>query len=138
VPAVLNRIGVMRAEAESEYQKRKLILQVTEADARKGLRYEASKNGNKFLSEVSGEMVPIKMTEKSLEEAVVSDKDIILLREEVIDAEKAFKVLDNLFWAISSKDKKLNNLMKAVTPEDFLGNLVEGRINGIMIKKSRR
>jgi len=40
-----------------------------------------------------------------------------------------------LYWSIQSKDRKLNNLVPKVTPEEFYNDLVEGTINTFTIKK---
>jgi hypothetical protein len=44
-------------------------------------------------------------------------------------------MLDALQWAVQDKSKKLNNLLKPVTPTEFLNELVEGEVNSFFIKK---
>ena len=75
------------------------------------------------------------MSEKSLDEALYLDEAYQELCVEYIDAQKNFGMLDALQWAVQDKSKKLNNLLKPVTPTEFLNELVEGEVNSFFIKK---
>ena len=44
-------------------------------------------------------------------------------------------MIDSLYWAIQSKDKKLTNLVPKVTPKEFYDELIEGTVNSFIIKK---
>jgi len=57
------------------------------------------------------------------------------MKKNVIKAQKDFSFIESLYWALSSKDKKLNNLIKEITPEEFEDRLIEGKVNGFIIKK---
>jgi short-subunit dehydrogenase involved in D-alanine esterification of teichoic acids len=83
-----------------------------------------------------GEVEEIKLSEKALDEALLLDEDYQNLCIAYIDAQKNFSVLDALQWAVQDKSKKLNNLLKPVTPTEFLGELVEGKVNSFFIKKA--
>jgi hypothetical protein len=75
------------------------------------------------------------LSEKALDEALLLDEDYQNLCVEYINAQKNFGILDALQWAIQDKSKKLNNLLKPVTPAEFLNELVEGKVNTFLIKK---
>lgn len=137
VSALLNKVGLLRAEAEKKVAECKLEKEVYEAQTKKEWRREANRNGGKFmLTMEDGEVEEIKLSEKALDEALLLDENYQNLCIEYIDAQKNFSVLDALQWAVQDKSKKLNNLLKPVTPTEFLGELVEGEVNSFFIKKA--
>lgn len=131
VSALLNKVGLLRAEAERAVSEKKLEKEVYEADMKKGWRREANRNGGKFTIEDE----EIKLSEKALDEALLLDEDYQKLCLEYIEAQKNFSVLDALQWSVQDKSKKLNNLLKPVTPQEFLSELVEGDVNSFLIAK---
>ena len=140
VSAALNKIGILKSDAEAAYERKKLEADIYEANLRKRWRREANNNGGKFTltsDDKNEEPEQVKLTEKSLDEAVLLDKACQVHRNNVILYKANLNKLDSIFWAISSKDKKLNNIMKEVTPEEFTENIIEGKINEIMIRKHK-
>lgn len=131
VSALLNKVGLLRAEAERAVSEKKLEKEVYEADMKKDWRREANRNGGKFTIEDE----EIKLSEKALDEALLLDEDYQKLCLEYIEAQKNFSVLDALQWSVQDKSKKLNNLLKPVTPQEFLSELVEGKVNSFLIAK---
>ena len=131
VSALLNKVGLLRAEAERAVSEKKLEKEVYEADMKKGWRREANRNGGKFTIEDE----EIKLSEKALDEALLLDEDYQKLCLEYIEAQKNFSVLDALQWSVQDKSKKLNNLLKPVTPQEFLSELVEGKVNSFLIAR---
>jgi hypothetical protein len=131
VSALLNKVGLLRAEAERAVSEKKLEKEVYEADMKKGWRREANRNGGKFTIEDE----EIKLSEKALDETLLLDEDYQKLCLEYIEAQKNFSVLDALQWSVQDKSKKLNNLLKPVTPQEFLSELVEGKVNSFLIAK---
>ena len=69
IAVLLNRIGLLKAQAEGEAKNAKLNLEISESKFKKELRREASINGNYFT--IDGQR--IKMSEKSLEESMYLD-----------------------------------------------------------------
>lgn len=132
VSALLNKIGLLRAEAEKAVSDKKLEKDVYEADLKKRWRRQAQKNGGKFFIDDD----EIKLSEKALDEAILLDEDYQQLSCELIEAQKNFAVLDTLQWSVQDKSKKLNNLLRPVTPSEFLQELVEGEVNSFFIKKA--
>ncbi len=104
-----------------------------EASLKKQLRREANLSGGKFT--IDGESV--KLTEKSLEDAVILDVKYQTVSKEIIEAKRDLDMLDSLFWSVQDKSKKLNNILKPVTPEEFVSELIEGEINLLFIKKPK-
>ena len=131
VSALQNKIGMLKAEAEKYYQDKKLECDIYEAGIKKKWRREAATNGGKFTIEDES----IKLTESALNEAVLLDKGFEIKKKNVIQSQRNVSFMDSLFWSISSKDKKLNNLVKSLSPKEFYDELVEGKINTFLIKK---
>jgi hypothetical protein len=134
VSANLNRFGILKASAEEKLSKAKLELDIYESGLRKSFRREANMNDGKF--KVGDEA--IKLTEGSLNEAIMLDKGLQVMKNNIIKFQKNVSDLDSIFWSISSKDKKLNNMLKAVTPSEFYNEIIEGAVNGFVIKKHKR
>jgi len=118
----MNRIGIIRAEAESILKEKELLAKIEEARIKKDERRKAVSDSRKI-------------TEGGLEEMVMLDEGLQIMKKNVIKAQKDFSFIESLYWALSSKDKKLNNLIKEVTPEEFEDRLIEGKVNGFIIKK---
>lgn len=133
VSALLNKVGMWKSEAESYYQTKVLERSMFEASLKKQLRREANLSGGKFT--IDGESV--KLTEKSLEDAVILDVKYQTVSKEIIEAKRDLDMLDSLFWSVQDKSKKLNNILKPVTPEEFVSELIEGEINLLFIKKPK-
>lgn len=130
--ALLNRIGQLKADAEAIHSDAKLELDIYEAGLKKKYRREALLARGTITLEEGG---TVKLTEKGLEELVLLDKGYQVKSKEVIYSKRNLDYLESLNWAVSSKDRKLNNLLPRVTPEEFFNNLMEGVVNTFIIKK---
>ena len=133
ISTLLNRIGILKARAEAIYAEKKLEFDIYEATQRKRLRREAAMNSNYFKVDDQ----QIKLTENSLEEAIIIDAGWQVNKKNVIKAQETLNKVDSIYWAISSKSKRLEVMLKPVTPEEFFNELVEGTVNGILIKKRK-
>jgi len=133
VSALLNKIGVLRAHAESVYDQKALEVEFETSRLKKQFRREAIEDGG----HISIEGVRIKLTEKSLDDAVNLDKGLQVMRKNVVKAKENFGKIESLYWGVQSKDKKLNNLISGVTEEELWNSLVDGKVNGLLIKKKR-
>lgn len=135
VSAVLNRFGIVQAEAEEKLSESKLSLEIFESSLRKQWRRDAIENGGKFKIEKDGEQ--IKLTENSLDEAVILSGAWRIKKKNVIKAQSDLSKISAIYWGIQSKDKKLNNLLAGVTEKELWSELIEGKINGLIIKKMK-
>lgn len=133
VSALMNKIGILKARAEAIYAEKKLEFDIYEATQRKRIRREAAMNEGKF--KIEGEF--IKLTENSLEEAIILDAGWQVNKKNVIKSQETLGKIDSIYWAIQSKDRKLSTIMRPVTPQEFMNELVEGKVNGILIKKKK-
>ena len=124
VSALMNQMGMLKAQCEYSYSKKKLECDVYESERRKTIRGEFTNNGQK-------------LTEKQLDEEIILDKPYQIKKKSVFESKKDLDICDSLFWAVSSKDKKLNNLVRGVTPQELFDELIEGTVNNIVIKKHK-
>lgn len=131
ISALLNKIGIWKSEAESILARSKLECEIYESNLRKEIRIEANNHQGKF--KVGGDFV--KLTEKAVDEVVVTDKKYQKLKKDIIENQRILSIIDSWFWAINDKSKKLNAVIKPVTPEEFCNELVEKKVNTFLIKK---
>ncbi len=132
ISVLLMKLGIMRADAEQYLSEAKLDQEFFAARQRKHIRKIASENGQKYQLQDGSY---IKITENSIDEIILSDIQFQQKKKVVINAKKQYDYIDAIFWSANSKDKKLNNIIKGVTPEELYHELVEGAINGMYIKK---
>ena len=135
MPAVVNRIGLLKAEVEKRMALAKLNYKLYEGDFKAGLRKQAAENSGYYTLRVDNEDVRVKLTEKALETSFETDPKWIKLKKEFITAERNFNALGSLYWACQDKSRKLNGLINGTTPEEFVKDLIEGKVNGIVISK---
>lgn len=129
---LLNKIGLLRAEAESTYNDKKLQVNIFEAKLRRSIRREAILNNGRVNVEDEG---MIKLTEACIDDIVLADIKLQAMKKDLIESKKDWDFIESLFWSIKSKDSKLNALVPRVTPQEFFDELIEGKINTITIKK---
>lgn len=135
ISAALNRIGLLRAATKQRIDDIKLRLKIFEGNYKAGLRKQAANEGGFFKMRVGNEDVKVKATERALDTCFETDKKWIELKQQYIRYENNFDSLDSLYWSCNNKAAVLKNLVSGTTPEEFIKELVEGKINGILIKK---
>lgn len=130
--ALLNRIGLLKADAEAIYNVTKIECSIYEASLKKRFRKEALLGGGRITLE---DKTTIKLTENGLDELILLDRGYQEKSKALVYSKRDLDYLESLNWAVSSKDRKLNNLLPKTTPEEFFTNLMEGAINTFVIKK---
>lgn len=135
ISAAVNRIGLIKAEVEALVGETKLEYKIYEGQFKAKLRKQAANNGGFYTIRIDNDDVKIKATEKALETSFETDEKWIELKKSFITAEKNFNSLSSLYWACQDKSRKLNTLVNGVTPSEFVSEMIEGRINGILIQK---
>ena len=133
--AAVNRIGLLKSEVEAIMAESKLSYKLYEGQFKAKLRKQAANNGGFFTMRVENDDVKVKLTESALSSSFEIDDDWLKLKKEFIQAEKNFNQLDTLYWACQDKSKKLNGLVNGTTPSDYVGGMIEGKVNGILIQK---
>jgi len=135
ISAAVNRIGLIKAEVEALVGETKLEYKIYEGQFKAKLRKQAANNGGFYTIRIGNEDVKIKATEKALETSFETDEGWIEKKKAFITAEKNFNSLSSLYWACQDKSRKLNTLGNGVTPSEFVSEMIEGKINGILIQK---
>lgn len=124
-PVLINRIGILRAEAEEIMDKKKFELEILWSELseiyRENLNYKGSGNRSK-------------PTEKQIENAVTKNDKYRKKKTVYFRAKRNFEYLDSLYWAAKDKSKKLDYCSGGIQPEEFEREIVEGSVNGVMIK----
>lgn len=126
-PVIENRIGLMLADAESKVSEVKLNRDIMEAKLKE--KYAIS------LADENGGKRP---TVDAINAAVLQDKGFQIILRKKIEAEKARDYANSLLWAMKSKSSKLEKLSLTIQSQDIPVELLEGRVNGIVIKKAKR
>lgn len=137
VSASANRIGLLKAELEEEVAFIKLEEKEYITKFQEKLRLSAANNGGKYKIRVEKEEVEVKLTEKGLESSYVTDSGWKEIKTRLIKTESSLSSISSLEWSVRDKAKKLNGFMVNVTPEEFVGGLVEGKVNGMLLSKPK-
>lgn len=135
VSALMNRWGIIRAEAEKIHQEKIIDRRRFRAEVRSGFRKEAAKDKTKMFTDPLG--CKIKISVDAVDDAVLLDRKYQEKQESEIEAKKDLDLISSIYWAVQSKDKKLNNIVKATTPNEFVDELIEGSVNGMIISKAK-
>lgn len=125
-PVILNRFGILLAEAESQVAETKLNMDVYEAKSKERLRIE--------LAEQNNGKAP---TVEALNNAVVSNKAYQAMKRKYIEVVKTRDYINSIFWAVKDKSDKISSLLKQseITLET---DVMPERLNGIFIKKQNK
>lgn len=142
ISAAINRIGLIKADAEALLSAIKLKTRIFESDFRLAKRKEAEDNSGKFKlpckdNDGNDDEVEVKATEKALETCFELDLEWRKLKAEYVKCEKKLGYVSSLYWSMQDKARKLNGLVSDTVPEDFVSQLVEGIVNGVLIKKKK-
>ena len=136
ISAAVNRIGLLKSEVEAQMATTKLEYKIYEGIFKSKLRKQAANNAGFYTIRVDNEDVRVKATETSLASSFETDEKWIELKKNFITAEKNFNALSSLYWACQDKSRKLNGLTNGTTPEEFIEGMIEGKVNGILLKKN--
>ena len=126
-PVIVNRFGILLAEAESKVSESKLNLEVFEAKTKERLRNE--------LAEANGGKNP---TVEALNNALLMNKSYQALRKQFIEVQKTRDYVNSIFWSAKDKSEKLNKLSLTVQNGDIPDSVIEGRVNNVLIKKTKK
>ena len=126
-PVILNRFGILLAEAESKVAETKLNMDVYEAKTKERLRIE--------LAEQNNGKAP---TVEALNNAVVSNKAYQAMKRKYIEVVKTRDYINSIFWAVKDKSEKLNKLSLSIQPGDLSDSVIEGRVNNVLVKKTKK
>lgn len=131
IPALMNRVGLWKAEAENEYASQKMSFEIYKAQTAHLLR----KTPKTVISASGGDSKKPK-SNPEVEEEVLMDQGVQLRQRKLLRLQKEAAYMDALYWAVKSKEMKLNRISDNMgfAPEDFEKQLVEGKYNGILVR----
>lgn len=126
-PVILNRFGILLAEAESQVAETKLNMDVYEAKSKERLRIE--------LAEQNNGKAP---TVEALNNAVVSNKAYQAMKRKYIEVLKTRDYINSIFWACKDKASKLEKLSLSIQPGDLSDSVIESKVNNVLVKKTKK
>lgn len=131
ISVALNRLGNMLSEVDELLSEAKLDFDIFYAKMiekkRKELTFtiEGPKGGTKID----------KPTKDEVENAVVVTQDYKVKKLHLFKLQKNRDMINAWYWAMQSKSEKLNKLSEKLQPAEFEKDILEGKINGVMLKK---
>ena len=126
-PIIVNRFGLLLADAESAVAEAKLTLEIYEANAKERFRVQlVGENGGK------------NPTVDALNSAVIQDKGYQQMKRKYIDAQKVRDYLNSAFWSAKDKSAKLDKLSLTIQDGELPDEVLERRVNGIKVKKVKK
>jgi len=126
IPTLMNRVGILQAEAQNAVSTVKLEHSILEAKKSEFYRVDlTTSDGTKFKYP----------TVSQLENAVSLDEKVSASKRNYFHVVKQANIVDSLYWAIKAKQQKIQHLSQSITPKEFEEGITEGTINGILIKK---
>ena len=126
-PIIVNRFGLLLADAESVVAEAKLTLEIYEAKAKERFRV-------KLIGENGGK----NPTVDALNSAVIQDKGYQQMKRKYIDAQKVRDYLNSAFWSAKDKSAKLDKLSLTIQDGELPDEVLERRVNGIKVKKVKK
>jgi len=130
IPALMNRVGLWKAEADNTFSCYKLEVEIKEAQL-----YEYySKDLVCDIINSSGKTQKKYPSGDAILQAIVRDPIGSLMRKKLLRLRKEADYLDSFYWSVKAKETKLNNLSHTLTPEDMQKDLVNQKFNDILIK----
>lgn len=117
----LNRVGVLLAETEQMVSESKLDNDI----------YYAQKS-----EEIRKEMIRLsqKPTEATVESAILISPEYKVKKQMFIKLQKSRDIVNSFYWALKDKSSKLDKISDKLRPDEFEKDLIEEKINGVMIK----
>ncbi len=127
---LLNRVGNLLADMEEHLSQSKLDFEIFMANQKEKKRKELTVE----IIDSKGKTKFDKPTLDEVDNAVFITPEYKIKRKNIIRIQKEFAYINSLYWSVKSKDDKLNKLSEKIKPEDFEKEIIEGVINGVMIR----
>lgn len=122
---IFNRIAMLRADCQNIVNRGKVELEIFEAELSEIKRNDLTKLG-------------AKVTVGEIDNAVKRDPFYIKKKNNYFEKVKNFDYVDALYWSAQSKLKLLEKISDKLSPKEFEREILEGTINGVMVKSVKR
>lgn len=126
-PIIVNKFGLLLADAECQVSEAKLSLDVFEAKTKEKLRVELAEQNNGKAPTVD-----------ALNNALVGNKSYQVMKKRYIETVKTRDYINSVFWAAKEKSNKLDKLSLTIQPGDLSDSVIEGKVNRVLIKKTKK
>lgn len=126
IPIAMNNFGLLLADVNNALNQAKLKLSIHESKIRRDIREDDS--------------IKDKKTELYFEDAVRLNKGWQLLKQQLNEKTKEYEYINSVYWALKSKDTKLDKLSLTIQSGDIQDELINTkltRINLVDIKVVR-
>lgn len=121
-PFIFNQIANIRSKLEKEVRDLKL-----EKEILHGKIYDATFDSY-VLEYKKKPSIP------QVESAVNSMPDYSALKRRISKAEYHLSLMENLYWSLKDKSKKLDMLLGSIKPEEFGKSIIEKQVNKVLLK----
>lgn len=130
VSALLNRVGIIKADYEHIVKNHRFETDIYRAELEERFRRELTIKTPKVRSEGMNIEKPssTEVSNNAYLDPIFQNK-----MKKQYRLEKELAYIDSLYWAIQSKDKKLQGILKGITPKEFESEIVEGIVNGFFV-----
>lgn len=129
----MNRIGIWKADSESDFKQWKLHCNIYEAQIGERLVKQlatvtASSGNTKYPSD------------ERIKRNILLDPVVKNNRSKLYRLEKEHQYMESFYWSIKEKAGKLNRISESMnlSPIEFEQNIIETSINGYLITKKNR
>lgn len=131
-PVLFNRIGNIKAEIDDYLREVQLDFEIFQAQKREEFRKSLvtqiddgkGKGGKKTVYPTIAEV----------DDALIRSPEYKVKKIQLNKVKKEVDIIDALYWAAKSKDKKLDAISAKLKPEDFEKEILEGTINSVLIR----
>jgi len=134
--AVLNRLGLLLADVEDALRRKNFLLE-TSNDELKKIKGKAYSKAQSILNDGATKSPTVSAIEKKLMEddtVLAKEESILSIRKHLLDVQRDRDYINSLYWSAKDKSEKLNKITDKIRPEEFSNEILEGTINGVMIK----
>ena len=130
----LNRLGNMLAEVEELLSEAKLDMEIFQAQ----MKEEQRKKLEFSTTDVKGNIKVTRPTQDEVESAVIRLPQYKVKKLNFIKLQKNRDIVNAWYWSQKSKDEKLNKISEKLRPEDFEKEILDGVINGVLMKSVKK
>lgn len=133
-PVVMNRVGNLKADMEQVVAETKLDFEIFQANWQEKKRKELTVN----ILDSKGNPKVDKPTKDEVENAVLISPEFKVKKQHLIEMQRNLGYVEALYWAAKDKSDKLNTFSAKLKPEEFEKEILEGSINGVMIRVTKK